>query len=94
MSSLFYLDRVKKIKFPSIPGFNINEATDILLKKQFDIYREKQETHPFLDNLSMGHLVPFQHENFELWTKSLQLGLRTYHEPTDLIIGGDLMMSG
>lgn len=86
----FYLDRVKKIKFPSFPGFNINEATDVLLKKQFDVYREKQQTHPFLENLSMGHLVPFKHENFELWTKSLQLGLRTYHEPTDLIIGGGL----
>ena len=33
----FYLMQVRGIKFPSIPGYNINEATDVLLKKDFDI---------------------------------------------------------
>ena len=32
----FYMQQVEGIEFPSIPGFNINEATDILLKKDFD----------------------------------------------------------
>ena len=32
----FYMQQVERIEFPSIPGFNINEATDILLKKDFD----------------------------------------------------------
>ena len=36
----FYMEQVEGIKFPSIPGFNINEATDILLKRDFDKYRE------------------------------------------------------
>ena len=40
------------IVFPSIPGFNINEATDVLLKRDFDFYREKQ-SHPFL--ISKGY---------------------------------------
>ena len=31
----FFLEQVKGIKFPSMPGFNINEATDVLLKKRF-----------------------------------------------------------
>ena len=31
----FYLTQVKGIKFLSIPGFNINEVTDILLKRYF-----------------------------------------------------------
>ena len=31
----FYMQQVEKIDFPSIPGFNINEATDILLKKDY-----------------------------------------------------------
>tara|TARA_B100001540_G_C15747648_1_gene615326 strand:- start:551 stop:1315 length:765 start_codon:yes stop_codon:yes gene_type:complete len=86
----FYLDRVKGVKFPPIFGYNINEATDVLLKKEFDKYREKQESHPFLIKKSLSHLIPFQHDDFELWTKSLQLGLRTYHEETNLIIGGGL----
>ena len=44
----FYMEQVEGIKFPSIPGFNINEATDILLKRDFDKYREIGEPHPFL----------------------------------------------
>jgi len=43
----FYLQQAKGIKYPSIPGFNINEATDVLLKRDFDICREKEITHPF-----------------------------------------------
>ena len=35
----FYLQQVKGVPFPSIPGFNINEATDVLLKRDFDKYR-------------------------------------------------------
>ena len=38
------MQQVEGIVFPSIPGFNIN-ATDILLKRDFDFYREKQESH-------------------------------------------------
>ena len=36
------------------------------------------------------HLMPFKHDDFELWTKSLQLGLRASYEPADFIIGGGL----
>ena len=43
-----------------------------------------------MERNGLGHLVPFKHEEFESWTKSLQLGLRTYHEPSNLIIGGGL----
>ena len=35
----FDLQKVKAGLFPGIPGFNINEATDILLKRDFDRYR-------------------------------------------------------
>ena len=38
----------------------------------------------------MGHLLNFAHEDFETWTKSLQLGLRTYFEEENLLIGGGL----
>ena len=36
------MQQVEGIEFPSMPGFNINEATDVLLKKDFDRYREKK----------------------------------------------------
>lgn len=92
--SCFYLQQVKGIKFPSIPGFNINEATDVLLKRDFDRYRGTKTTHPFLAALGHGELIPFEHKDFELWTQSLHFGaagrLHYIHEQTNLKIGGGL----
>lgn len=86
----FWMNRVKGIKFPGMPGFLLNTATDTLLKKDFDVYRELQESHPFMERHGLSHLVPFKHDDFEQWTKSLQLGLRVNYEPAHLIIGGGL----
>ena len=90
----FYFQQVKKIEFPSMPGFNINEATDILLKKDFDKCRQKGETHEFLSERGYGHLIPFKHDNFEMWTQSLHYGaegrFHTVHQETNLKIGGGI----
>jgi hypothetical protein len=90
----FYLKQVKGVEFPSIPGFNINEATDVLLKRDFDKYRGKDVTHPFLINHGLPHLIPFQHEDFEKWTQSLHFGaagrMNFVHESTNLLVGGGL----
>ena len=92
--SCFYLVQVKGINFPSIPGFNINEATDILLKKDFDRYRGTKITHPYLVKQGMSHMVPYDHEHFELWTQSMHFGatdrMHTVHKETNLKIGGGL----
>ena len=90
----FYLQQVKKVTFPSIPGFNINEATDVLLKRDFDECRAKGASHPFLKAQGYGHLIPFDHEDFDLWTQSLHFGAKgrfhTIHEETNLKIGGGI----
>ncbi len=86
----FWMNRVKGIKFPGMPGFLLNTATDTLLKKDFDRYREMQKPHPFMERQGLSHLVPYQHSDFEQWTKSLQLGLRTEFKEANLIIGGGL----
>ena len=90
----FYLQQVKGVVYPSIPGFNINEATDILLKRDFDKYRGGETTHPFLIKQGLSYLIPYAHENFELWTQSLHFGaegrMNTVHEETNLKIGGGL----
>ena len=52
----------KKIEFPGMPGFLLNTATETLLKKDFDKYRELQQPHPFMESNSLGHLTPFKHE--------------------------------
>ena len=90
----FYLQQVLGVKFPSIPGFNINEATDILLKRDFDKCRQRGVSHPYLEKSGYSHLIPFQHENFELWTQSLHFGaegrFHTIHKETNLKVGGGL----
>ena len=86
----FYLDRVKGIPIPSLYGWPLNSATDVLLKKDFDAYRQRQEPHPFLAKRGLGHLIPLQHEDFQRWTMALQLGLNTVHEETNLKVGGGL----
>ena len=55
---LVYMQQVEGIKFPSIPGFNINEATDILLKRDFDNYRGKRQL-ILLVQQGLNHLIPF-----------------------------------
>ena len=90
----FYMQQVEGIKFPDIPGFNINEATDVLLKKHFDRYRSDASTPPFFKTHDLEHLVPFQHENFDKWTQSLHFGaegrMHTVVEELNLKIGGVL----
>ena len=90
----FYLRQIRGVPFPSIPGFNVNEATDVLLKRDFDQFRGQAETHPFLKEKGLSHLIPYQHENFDLWTQSMHFGaegrMHIIHEPTHLKIGGGL----
>jgi hypothetical protein len=90
----FFMEQVEGIKFPSIPGFNINEATDILLKRDFDKYRAKKEPHPYLVKAGLEFLIPYEHEHFDLWTQSLHFGakdrLNYIDVATNLKIGGGL----
>ncbi len=53
----FWMDRVKGINFPGMPGFTLNSATDSLMKKDFDKYRELQKPHLYL--LLGLHLLSF-----------------------------------
>ena len=41
----FYMDRVLGLQEPGTPGWALNSATDELLKREFDICREKQIPH-------------------------------------------------
>lgn len=90
----FYLQQVRGVRFPSIPGFNINEATDVLLKRDFDQYRELQAPHPYVAAQGLQYLVPFQHTDFNKWTNSLHFGadgyFNTVHEETTIKVGGGL----
>ena len=90
----FYMQQVEGIKFPNIPNFNLNEPTDVLLKKDFDLHRINCTSHPFLKRAGLGHLIPFKDDCFEHWTQTLHFGaegrFNTVHKPTNLKVGGGL----
>ena len=49
----FYLDRVKGLQEPSMPGWALNTSVDALLKKEFDYYRERKEPHPIFKKYNL-----------------------------------------
>jgi CRISPR/Cas system-associated exonuclease Cas4 (RecB family) len=82
----FWLDNRLKIKRPSGPPFQINKAVDELLKKEFDIYRQKREPHPWMIEHQI-QAVPMQHDDLDKWRHNFT-GVATLHEPTNLLIYG------
>lgn len=90
----FWMDRAKGIKFPGIPGFNLNTNTDTLLKRDFDQYRGKGP-HPFMSANNLSHLRPFAHPDITFWERSMHFGMNdqhfnALHEPTNIRFGGGL----
>lgn len=82
----FYLDRRCGVGRPSGPPFTLNSAVDTLLKKEFDIHRAHQSSHPLMDQYGID-AVPFQHEKMNEWRENFK-GVQYYHEPTNFIITG------
>ena len=50
----FYLDRVKGLKDPGMPGWSLNVAVDELLKKEFDLLRSQKKPHPIFKKHNVG----------------------------------------
>ena len=84
----FYLDRVKGLKEPDMPGWTLNETTDLLLKKEFDECREKQIPHRLFVKNGLDHVVPFKHESMDEWRDSLHHGLMARYKDTNIILSG------
>jgi CRISPR/Cas system-associated exonuclease Cas4 (RecB family) len=82
----FWLDVRLKITRPSTPPFNINKAIDELFKKEFDVYREKQEPHPIMVGNDVK-AVPMQHKDLDTWRDTFT-GVFTVHGPTNLHVFG------
>lgn len=81
----FYLDVVKGVKRPSMPGFSLNSAVDALLKKEFDILRSEGKSHELMDKFGVK-ATPFSHKDLEEWRTNFS-GVRFTH-PTGLILFG------
>ena len=76
----FYLDRVKGLKEPSMPGWALNVTVDELLKKEFDQYRKEQKPHPIMVKHKLN-FVPYKHKDLDVWRNSLKAHLRQRLEP-------------
>ena len=80
----FWLEKVKGVKTPPLPGFNLNTNTDTLLKKDFDAVRGNGPN-ALMASVGLGHLRPFAHDHIEHWMDSLHFGAANrfhYDEPT------------
>ena len=85
----FWLEARFGIGRPDMPSFTLNNAVDELFKKEFDIRRAKGEAHPLMKEYGIN-AVPLKHEKIEEWRDALKRGIKTHHEPTNLIVRGGI----
>lgn len=84
----FYLDRRLGVSPPSSFPFNLNDAVDLLLKKEFDAYRKKQEPHPLFVQEKLD-LVPFAHKDLDTWRDPFT-GIRHHHTESNFVVFGGI----
>lgn len=82
----FYIDNKLGTARPKGYPMNLNSAVDTLFKKEFDIYRKKQEPHPLMTKFNVD-AVPLDHPKMDLWRDNFK-GVEVQHEPTGMTISG------
>ncbi len=82
----FYLDNKLGLRRPGFPPFNLNNAVDTLLKKEFDIYRKRKEPHPIMIKNQI-EATPFDHPELDTWRENFE-GVQFFHEQTEMVISG------
>jgi hypothetical protein len=85
----FYLDIQKKIKRPPGFPFNLNNAVDTLLKKEFDRHREAGTKHPIQIEFDID-AIPANHPMMDKWRQSMQHGVIYKDIARDLHIYGGI----
>lgn len=83
----FYLDRKLGLRRPGRMVFNLNNAVDSLLKKEFDHYRESGTAHPIMRQNGID-AVPYAHAELEFWREPLSGGLQFLHQETNFLLTG------
>jgi len=82
----FYIEKRLGIDPPSGFPFNLNSAVDALLKKEFDVYRERQEPHPLM-KANKVNAIPFSHPELNKWRANMS-GVRFHHQKSNLLVTG------
>ena len=76
------------IKSPDFHPYTLNSAVDVLLKKEFDIYRLSQEPHPLMQEYGIDG-YPYFHPKLEIWRENFK-GMEYFDPETNFIICGAL----
>ncbi len=82
----FYLDRKLGVAQPPGFPFALNSAVDKLLKKEFDILREKGQAHPLMKKFGID-AIPLRHEKLDEWRDPFK-GITYQDKKTNFIITG------
>lgn len=85
----FYFDRRLGVSQPPGFPFALNSAVDLLLKKEFDLYRAKGEPHPLMKTQGID-AVPFRHEKMDEWRDAFRRGITFHHPATNFILTGGI----
>lgn len=85
----FYLDRRLGISRPDMPGWSLNSAVDILLKNEFDGFRDQKKPHTLMSQYNID-AIPFWHPNLHIWRDDVnkKVGAFTFHKKTNLNVCG------
>jgi hypothetical protein len=83
----FYLDRRLGVGQPPGYPFSLNSAVDRLLKKEFDLHREKGTPHPLMETYGID-AVPLNHPLMNEWRDALGGGIQYLHPETNFLITG------
>ena len=77
----FYFDVVLKKSRPSSFPLNINNAIDVLLKREFDKYREMALPHPIQKD-ELSDFLPAKYHMLDTW-RNVQKGGLSFGNPSD-----------
>lgn len=85
----FYLDRRLGVARPSMPGWPLNSAVDVLLKNEFDLLRKKGQKHELMKQYNID-AIPFNHPDLPSWRDDYYkyTGACVLHKKTNLEICG------
>lgn len=82
-----YLDLKLGVKRVDMPSFTLNNAVDELLKREFDIHRAAQTSHPMMISYKID-AKPLDDPRMEEWRDALKRGIKYLHEPSNFILRG------
>lgn len=84
----FWLELRKGLKRPEPHPYTLNSAVDLLVKREFDIYRKRGAPHPLMTRFGI-HGIPFDHPKLADWRlTTAHKGMRYIYPGTNLDIMG------